>query len=94
VSADLLLTQAWDGDEIGGTYRLSFLGQTTIEPTTVRVSISPPEGMRFTSWGDELSLDGGRLVYEGTPGGNLDLDASFSPSLPVRLWREIVRTIT
>jgi hypothetical protein len=94
VSADLLLTQAWDGDETGGTYRLSFLGQTTIEPTTVRVSISPPEGMRFTSWGDELSLDGGRLVYEGTPGGNLDLDASFSPSLPVRLWREIVRTIT
>ena len=69
VSADLLLTQAWDGDETGGTYRLSFVGQTTIKPTTVRISISPPDGMRFTSWSDELSLDGERLVYEGSPGG-------------------------
>ena len=89
ITADLVLTQAWDGDDRGGRYRLSFIRQTTIRPTTVRVSISPPEGMRFTSWDDQLALDGVRLVYEGTPSGNLDLEASFAPPLPIRIWRTL-----
>ncbi len=94
ISADLLLTQAWTGSETGGTYRLSFLGQSTIRPTQVRVVISPPDGMRFTSSGRGLSREGDRLVYEGHPSGNLDLEATFAPSLPVRIWREVLRTIT
>jgi hypothetical protein len=94
IDADLLLTRAWDGDETGGTYELSFLGQTTIRPTLVKVAIDPPDGMRFTSASDELSARGDRLVYEGKPDGNLDLRATFAPSLPVRLWREIVRAVT
>jgi hypothetical protein len=89
ISADLVLTQAWDGDDRGGTYRLSFIRQTTVRPTTVRVSISAPDGMRFTSWDDRLSLDGDRLVYEGTPSGDLDLEASFAPPLPLRIWRTL-----
>ncbi len=89
ISAELVMTQAWEGDDRGGTYRLSFLRQTTIQPTTVRVSISAPDGMRFTSWDDQLSLDGDRLVYEGTPSGDLDLEASFAPPLPLRIWRSL-----
>ena len=89
ISAELVMTQAWQGDDRGGTYRLSFLRQTTIQPTTVRVSISAPDGMRFTSWDDQLSLDGDRLVYEGTPSGDLDLEASFAPPLPLRIWRSL-----
>jgi Protein of unknown function (DUF4012) len=94
IDAKLLLTQAWEGDETGGAYELSFVGQTTIRPTVLKVAIDPPEGMRFTSASDGLSLQGGRLMYEGTPAGNLDLRATFAPSLPVRLWREIVRAVT
>jgi hypothetical protein len=94
VAADLLLTQAWTGSDTGGTYRLSFIGQTTIRPTQVRVVITPPDGMRFTSSGDGFSREGDRLVYEGHPSGNLDLEATFAPSLPVRIWREVLRTIT
>lgn len=94
ITADLLLTQAWDGDETGGTYRLSFIGQTTIRPTAVKVVIEPPDGMRFTSASDGLSRRGDGLVYEGSPAGNLDLQVSFAPSLPVRLWREIVRALS
>ena len=89
ISADLVLTEAWDGDDRGGTYRLSFIRQTTIRPTTVRVSISAPDGMRFTSWDDRLSLDGDRLIYEGTPFGDVDLEASFAPPLPLRIWRTL-----
>jgi hypothetical protein len=89
VTAKLLLTDAWDGDDQGGTYGLEFVGQTTIRPTDVKIAITPPDGMHFTSWSDDLSLDGDRIVYEGTPGGNLDLKVTFSPSLPVRLWRAL-----
>ncbi len=32
ITADLVLTQAWEGDDRGGTYRLSFIRQTTIRP--------------------------------------------------------------
>ena len=89
ITADLVLTEAWDGDDRGGTYRLSVIRQTTIRPTTVRVSISAPEGMRFTSWDGRLSLDGIGLVYEGTPSGDLEWEASFAPPLPIRIWRTL-----
>lgn len=94
VTAHLVLAQAWDGDDTGGTYRLSFIRQTTIHPTRLRVSIAAPEGMRFTSFDDRLSRDGDRLIYEGTPSGDLDLQASFAPSLPVRIWRSLLRIVT
>ena len=89
-----MLSQAWDGDDRGGTYRLSFVGQTTIQPTQLRVSIAAPEGMRFTSFDEPLSRDGDRVVYEGTPSGDIDLQASFAPSLPVRIWRSLLRIVT
>ncbi len=94
ITAHLVLARAWEGDDRGGTYRLSFVGQTTINPTRLRVSIAAPEGMRFTSFDDRLSRDGDRLVYEGTPSGDLDLQASFAPSLPVRIWRSLLRIVT
>ena len=90
ITANLVLTQAWDGDDRGGTYRLSFVGQTTIIPTRLRVSIAPPAGMRFTSIDAPLTRDGERVVYDGTPPGDLDLQVSFAPSLPIRIWRSLL----
>ena len=90
LAANLLLPHAWTGGDTGGTYRLSFIGQTTIRPITLRVVIHPPDGMRFTSESDELRPDGPLLVYEGHPKGNLDLQASFAPSFPVRIWRDLL----
>jgi len=94
ITTDLLLTQAWTGSDTGGTYRLSFVGQTMIRPPEVRVLISPPDGMQFTSSGDGFSREGDQLVYDGHPTGNLDLEATFAPSLPVRIWRDVVNTVT
>jgi hypothetical protein len=94
ITAYFVLTEAWDGDDRGGTYRLSFVGQTTIQPTRLRVSIAAPEGMRFTSFAEPLSRDGDRVVYEGTPSGDLDLAASFAPSLPARIWNSLLRIVT
>ena len=79
IEADLFLPDAWVGDDTGGTYRLSFIGQTTIRPITLRVVIHAPDGMAFTSASDQLTREGDDLVYEGHPRGNLDLEASFAP---------------
>lgn len=89
IAANLYLPQAWTGDGNGGTYHLSFIGQTTIRPTTLRVVIHPPGGMAFTSSSPELTRRGNALVYEGQPSGNLDLEATFAPPLPMRVWRDI-----
>jgi len=89
IAANLFLPRAWTGDDTGGTYRLSFMGQTTIRPITLRVVIHPPDGMAFTSSSPELTRRGDALVYEGHPTGNVDLEATFAPPLPVRLWREL-----
>jgi hypothetical protein len=73
---------------------LSFIGQTTIRPTNLRVVIHAPPGMAFTSAGDQLTREGDHLVYEGHPTGNIDLEASFAPSLPVRVWRSLTNVFT
>ena len=94
IEAELLLSDAWVGSDTGGAYRLSFVGQSTIRPTSVHVVIHAPEGMRFTSWTGGLSRQDEDLVFDGTPAGNLDLQATFAPSLPVRLWRSLIDTLT
>jgi hypothetical protein len=90
ITANLVLTQAWEGDDRGGTYRLSFIGQTTIIPTRLRVSIAPPAGMRFTEVDAGLTREGDRVVYDGTPSGDIDLQVSFAPPLPIRIWRSML----
>lgn len=94
IEARLLLSDAWIGSDTGGGYRLAFLGQSTIRPAHVHVVIHAPEGMRFTTWGEEFSRQDDALVYDGTPVGNLDLRATFAPPLPVRLWRYFVNALT
>lgn len=91
VEATLFLPRAWEGNSSGGTYRLSFVDQVTIHPAELRVTIALPEGMRATTLSDGLRVEGGTVVYEGVPEGNLDLEVSFAPSLPVRIWRDLTR---
>jgi Protein of unknown function (DUF4012) len=93
IEAHLFLPEAWTGNDTGGTYRLSFIGQTTIRPITLQMIIHAPDGMAFTSASDQLIREGDDLVYEGHPRGNLDLEASFAPSLPVRVWRTVVHAL-
>jgi hypothetical protein len=91
---DLDLPTAWDGNSSGGTYRLTFLNQTTIQPTDVRIEIRVPDGMEVRSMSGVLRREGDAVVYEGTPGRMLELEVSFSPSLPTRMWRNVTRVFT
>jgi hypothetical protein len=91
VEASLDLPRAWEGNSSGGTYQLSFVDQVTIHAAELRVTIALPDGMHATALSDALRVEGGKVVYEGTPDGNLDLEVSFAPTLPVRIWRDLTR---
>jgi hypothetical protein len=85
---------AWDGNSSGGIYRLTFANQVTIRPSTVRIRIQPPDGMRIVSASSPMRIVGGSAVYEGNPGPRLDLDVVFAPALADRLWRNVTRFLT
>ena len=91
---DLVLPTAWQGNSSGGTYHLTFLNQTTIQPTDVRIEIRVPEGMQVRSMSDGLRREGDVVVYEGTPDRTLEVQVSFSPPLPTRMWRNVTRVFT
>jgi len=82
---------AWTGDRLGGSYRLTVLGQTTVRPTTATIRIQAPSGMRFTSWSDGVTVsEDGVAIWRGPLGDRLELKLSFAaPSLPVRVWRAV-----
>jgi Protein of unknown function (DUF4012) len=85
---------AWQGNSSGGSYRLTFLNQTTIRPTRLHVEITPPTGMQVRSMSEGLEQRGGQIVYDGTPGRTLELAVTFSPPLAQRLWRNVTRFFT
>jgi hypothetical protein len=83
--------RAWFGNSSGGVYQLTFANQVTIRPTTVRIHIEAPSGMRIVSASNPLRIVDGSALYEGEPGPELDLSVRFAPPLPVRLWRNVIR---
>jgi len=85
------LPQAWEGNDSGGTYRLTFAKQVTIRPGRLHIEIQPPEGMHIVDVSDAMRIVDEKAVYDGIPGWRLQLEIAFQPSLPVRLWRDIVR---
>jgi hypothetical protein len=92
--SDLELTwyvpDAWEGDASGGTYRLTFLNQTTIRPTDVRVVIHAPDGMGISGTDPAMSVDGGTAVWQGVPERRLELEVRFQPPLLERIWRALM----
>jgi hypothetical protein len=85
---------AWEGNSSGGTYRMTFANQVTIRPTELSVRIEPPEGMSIVSASSPMRIVDGAAVYRGVPGSRLDLEVTFRPPLPVRLWRDLRRFLS
>jgi hypothetical protein len=81
----------WQESGSDGTYRLVFVGQTTIRPTQVMVRVRAPAGMRFTSGSDGVELDGDVATWGGVLGNGLELELSLEEEpLLVRLWRTVM----
>ncbi|MBI2237913.1 MAG: DUF4012 domain-containing protein [Actinobacteria bacterium] len=97
-SADLALSwslsDAWEGNSSGGTYRLTILSQTPVRPIDLRVEVRAPEGMRVVRMSDPMRLEGDAAVWEGNPARRLELEVAFRPPLLVRLWRDFTRFLS
>jgi uncharacterized protein DUF4012 len=94
VSFSTSLHGVWEGNSSGGSYRLTFLNQSTIQETNVKVTIHAPSGTRIRSTSEPMEVDGGTAVWEGTPGPRLELEVEFSAPAPLRWWRNLVRPLT
>jgi Protein of unknown function (DUF4012) len=82
--------KAWQGDDTGGTYRLTFLNQTTIRPTTLKIDIRPPAGMGITDTSPGMDVSDGVATWRGEPTERLELFVHFEPPLLTRMWRSFV----
>jgi hypothetical protein len=83
----------WSGNSSGGMYRLTVLGQTTIRPTDVRITVHAPAGTVITWTSQPMHIDGGVATWHGTPGPSLQFEMAFRAPLPIRLWRDLSRTL-
>ena len=81
----------WEGNGSGGVYRLTVLGQTTIEPTELSVRIEPPAGTEIVWTNEEMTLTDGAAIWEGEAPASLELEVRFRAPLPLRWWRNVVR---
>ncbi len=82
---------AWQGNTSGGSYQLTFLGQTTIEPTDLIVRITAPDGTRIIWTSEPMDVDGATATWQGVPGPRTHLQVRFSAPLPLRYWRNTAR---
>jgi hypothetical protein len=85
---------AWTGNSSGGSFRTTFVNQTTVEPAVVQIRIQPPPGMAIVEADEPLRIVDGVAVYDGPPDTITELEIRFAPSLPVRLWRNVTRFLT
>lgn len=84
---------AWNGSSAEGSYRLTFLGQTTIEPTDVSISITAPPGTDIVWTSVPMQVDGGIARWQGTPGPRTVFEVRFRAPLPLRWWRNLTDVV-
>jgi hypothetical protein len=81
---------AWSDSGSAGSYRLTFVGQTTIRATVGTVTVRAPAGMRFTGGSDGIELDGDTATWRGVLGDRLELELSLEKTpMLVRLLRVV-----
>jgi hypothetical protein len=83
----------WTGSSSGGTYRLTVLGQPTVRPTQMAVTIHAPSGTHVVWTSEPMTIDGDVATWTGTPAAAVDLSVRFEASLPLRIVRDLTRPI-
>lgn len=86
-------SDVWTGNSSGGTYELTLLGQPTVGPTDVSVTITAPAGTRIVWTSTPMAVDGGTATWRGTPSTTTTLGVRFQAPLPLRLVRDVTRPV-
>jgi hypothetical protein len=81
----------WDGNSSGGSYELTLLGQPTVRPTDVSVTIHAPSGTHIVWTSTPMAVDGGTATWQGSPSSTTELEVRFQAPLPLRLVRDLLR---
>jgi hypothetical protein len=83
----------WDGNSSGGTYRLTYLGQPTIRPTTLQLTVQAPPGTKIVWTSVPMTVDGGIATWEGRPGPRSVFVVRFRAPQPLRILRDLTRPV-
>jgi len=81
----------WSGNSSGGSYQLTLLGQTTIRPTDVSVTIHAPSGTHIVWTSTPMAVDGGTAMWRGSPSSTMTLGVRFQAPVPLRWIRDLSR---
>jgi Protein of unknown function (DUF4012) len=87
------LDDVWEGNSSGGWYRLTYLNQTTVQPTHVTITIHAPAGQRIVWTSEPMDVVGDTATWTGTPGPRTEFEVRFEAPLPLRLWRDATRPL-
>lgn len=83
-------TQAvWEGNTSSGVYRLTYLTQPTVIPTTVRIEVTTPPGTRLVWSNLPMQTQGNVAVWRGTPSPRMELEVRFQAPTLTRWWRNL-----
>jgi hypothetical protein len=85
--------EVWDGNSSGGAYRLVFSGQTTLRPTSLRVTVNAPPGTDIEWTSVPMAVDGGTAVWEGALDDAFELEVRFRAPVPLAWWRNAIRML-
>jgi hypothetical protein len=88
---DVASPGAWEGTAAHGTYHLVYLGQTTPNPTTVRIQIDVPEGAHIIRTSVPMTVQGRRAVWEGTISTRSVFEVEFQKPFLARAWSALSR---
>jgi hypothetical protein len=80
-------SDVWKGNSSGGTYAVTYLNQTTPQPTELRIQIQTPSGTRVTWTSAKMNVDGNTASWIGEPSSNMRFVVRFSAPVPLRWWR-------
>ena len=92
VDLSLQVPDVWEVREGVGVYRLTYLGQTTINPTHLRVEVRLPPGTAATGAPPSSIIEGDRVIWEGDPGPRTEISISFR-RLPAALRGKPLPTV-
>jgi hypothetical protein len=84
-------SDAWEGDTSSGVYRLTFVGQPSIRPVALTVTVVAPPGTEVIWSNVPMTLDGERATWRGEPGPRLSLEVRFQAPTITRWWRNARR---
>ncbi|HWC33113.1 MAG TPA: DUF4012 domain-containing protein, partial [Actinomycetota bacterium] len=84
---------AWAGDDVAGTYTLTFRGQTTIRPAALVVDVRAPEGMEIVAASPGMEWSGGRAVWRGSAPDLETFEVRFERPPLERIWHFLSRPV-